>query len=416
MKIVSSNTKKTRCRDFIYTIGEIITSENRSVKILSHVRVGKNRLKGYQYECINCKNVDKISEDNLKNGRGCNVCCTPSKKVLKGYNDLWTTDPEIATILKDKSIGHTISRGIHEKQFFECPNCKHDKTASIHNIIKKGLSCPNCSDGISYPEKFMNNMLDQLNVEFKKEEVFTWSKNIPHTNEKLSGNKRYDFYIPSHNCIVETHGSTHFYEGYGKVGGRKLTEEVENDRLKECLAKENGISNYVTIDCSKSEFAFIKNSILKSKMAELFDLRKVDWNKCHKMAIKSIVNLICKLYNEGEKDTNKISQQLRISQSTVVRYLKYGAEISLCNYNPKDHYKRLKNNVKIVQLSNNNVFIRMWNSMKEAAPYVNIHYAGISKVCNGQQLTAGGFKWMYKEDYEKYIEEQNTYCNEMVLS
>lgn len=55
----------------------------------------------------------------------------------------------------------------------------------------------------SYPEKFIAELLKQLNIQFTKEKIFPWSRNIAHINLKLSGNKRYDFYF-KFNSFEET--------------------------------------------------------------------------------------------------------------------------------------------------------------------------------------------------------------------
>ena len=56
-----------------------------------------------------------------KNGTRCPFCA--GNKVLKGFNDLWTTHPEIANCLVDKDVGYHISYSGHSKQDFICPKC-----------------------------------------------------------------------------------------------------------------------------------------------------------------------------------------------------------------------------------------------------------------------------------------------------
>lgn len=63
-----------------------------------------------------------------------------------------------------------------------------------------------------------------------------------------------------------------------------------------------------------------------------------------------------------------------------------------------------KNNPKarpIVQLTKDSVFIRYWSFIREAAIHTGINEACIKDCCKGRQKTAGGFKWMYREEYEK---------------
>jgi group I intron endonuclease len=64
-----------------------------------------------------------------------------------------------------------------------------------------------------------------------------------------------------------------------------------------------------------------------------------------------------------------------------------------------------KNNPKAhptVQLTQNNVLIKYWDCIQEAADYYGVNEASIRGCCNGKQKTSCGFKWMYKEDYEEW--------------
>jgi len=72
----------------------------------------------------------------------------------------------------------------------------------------------------------------------------------------------------------------------------------------------------------------------------------------------------------------------------------------------KSHFDRVsgvnnKASKTIVQLALDLEFVEEYYSMKEAYRQTNIGHANISEVCNGNRSTAGGFKWMHKEDYEK---------------
>ena len=44
------------------------------------------------------------------------------------------------------------------KRIFTCPECHQKKYDTISNVHNFGFSCPHCSDGISYPEKFVANV------------------------------------------------------------------------------------------------------------------------------------------------------------------------------------------------------------------------------------------------------------------
>ena len=51
---------------------------------------------------------------------------------------------------------------------------------------------------------------------------------------------------------------------------------------------------------------------------------------------------------------------------------------------------------KIIQLTIDDIFIREWNSMHEAARTLSLQVPNIFKACNGERKTCGGFHWKYK--------------------
>jgi hypothetical protein len=147
---------------------------------------------------------------------------------------------------------------------------------------------------------------------------------------------------------------------------------------------------------------FIKNNILNSKLNELFDLSKVDWLKCHEFACKTLVKVASELWNEG-KSAKEISEKLKLSKTTVIKYLKQGVVLQWCYYNPKKEISYSPK--KVVQLTLNGDYLKTWESALEAQNNTTISNAHISKVCNGKRTQTGDYKWMFKTDYDKYIEQ-----------
>lgn len=380
-----------------YEVGQIIDHiSNGRLQIKEQTRIGNNRYKhkGYKYKCLKCSNEDEITENDLNRKRGCNVCA--GKKVLKGFNDLWTVAPWLAELLYDPEDGYKYTIYSSKTSDFKCLTCyrKIENKPISRIYYNKGLSCPSCSDNFSYPEKFVCNMLDQLDIPFLHELssiTFKWCNGF-----------RYDFYLKSSNSIIETHGAQHYFHT-GR--GRGLIEEQENDRAKEELAMSNGIEHYIALDCRNSDLEWIKSQILNSKLCEMFDLKNINWHKCHESSIGTLVKKVCELYNEGKRQ-KEISSLLKIGRNTVRRYLKIGSSLEWCNYETSEEIqKNLRyHSKKVIQLSLENEYIRTFNSTREVGRELNI--LNISKACMGKQKTAGGFKWMYKEDYEKYIEQQ----------
>ena len=389
--------------NYKYNVGDIIIDvKSVKLKILEQIKT-KNNIRSYKYKCLICRNEDIINEYNLiNNHNGCNVCCSPSKKVLKGYNDMWTTNPELAKLLTNPNDGYKYTQNSHNKVDWKCSVCGTIiKNKRISMVYDQGLSCPKCSDGVSYPEKFVFNILQQLNIEFIYQ--------LTRTTFKWCDNCRYDFYFKINNedYIIETHGMGHYQEGFISYGGKTLKEIQENDETKKELALQNGIkeNNYIVIDCRYSTLDWIKEHTIDSELNNIFDLSKIDWLECHEHTCSSLVKKACELWNSGIENTVKIGKLLKLERSTIVRYLKQGKLLDWCNYNPKKvmKYNGQRNNIKVICLNNNKIF----KSLKEASIYYNLKsLTNITNCCRGKQKSAGKdpitkekLHWMYYEDY-----------------
>lgn len=361
----------------------------------------------YLWDCPNCKSEYVMSAlSRVTQKQNCPYC---SGRRVNETNCLWTTHPGIAEKLLDKNIGYSISHGSSIKLLFKCSDCGEiTKPKYLPHVISNGLSCHRCSDGISYPEKFMACVLDQLNQEYSIQKSFNWAIINHHVNKNLIGKKRYDFYLHSKKLIIETHGSQH-YDRPLRVDGRTVEEEKENDELKKILAHKNGIEDYVTVDCSKSEIHLLKQNIINA-LSCYFDLMNIDWEKCHERAIKSFVKDVSDLWNGGMQSTKKISNVLKLSVSTVRKYLKQAKMLNWCDYDPVEAKKVSDESKKksIVQLClDTGDFIEKWDSMTDVYITLNISQTVISRNCNNKQMSAGGYRWMYKEDYDQYIKQTN---------
>lgn len=138
-----------------------------------------------------------------------------------------------------------------------------------------------CSQKISgsYPERLLSSLLTMIGVDYGREMVFPWSEKVERDDGSVS-TKRYDFYVPELNAIIEIHGSQHYDGGFESVGGRTLEEEIRNDKEKAQLAKINGIKHYIVIDANYSNLSYIKESIISNnEFISLFNISEVDWSK-----------------------------------------------------------------------------------------------------------------------------------------
>jgi len=399
-KILNINKNKYRSIHK-YEVDDIIETRISKIKILEKIRLDR---KGYRYECIECGNIDNISEDNIDNNIGCNVCA--GKKVLKGVNDIWTTHPEIAKMLKYSERGHELSYGSGKSEIFICPNnCGYEKEYKISTILK-GFSCPKCGDGLSYPNKFAFNLLEQLNLDF-----------TPEYNPKWIKPKKYDFYFEFDNkkIILEMDGRLgHGYDN--NISNLTAEESQAIDDYKDMKAKENGIE-VIRIDCYKREY--IKNNILNSRLNELFNLSKIDWDIIYKFALSSRVKEACDYWNNGIINAKEIGNIMKLSRGTIIGYLKQGTKFNWCDYDSKTEMTKngkingKNKGIPVIQLSLKGEYIAEFESASEAEKQIGIFHTCIIRCCNDKGKTAGEFVWMTKKDYEnnKYIPYDNININ-----
>ena len=393
---------KVRTSDFRINLSTKFKDEKRNITIINREyrkdKSGCDR-KWYKYRCNKCGNEDwMVENDIITNNSGCNVCCTPPKKVVPEINSIWAKAPWMMRwISEEDAKGYTPQS--NQKIDVTCPYCGKKKKVVIHSIFrKKSIGCT-CGDGFSYPEKLMVNILTQLNIEFKVQYSDKWTKN-----------RKYDFYIPLLNCIIETHGLQH-YEEDRRDRSRTFEEEQENDKVKEQLAKDNGIENYIAIDCRKSELKYISENILKSKLNELFDLSSIDWIQADLYAIKSNkVKEVCDYWNNIKKEyetANDLAIFFGMSKAAIIKYLKKGIKLGWTNYDPKLEMKKGgrvggKSLGKEVKMYKDDIFIGVFESChdldrkSEKLFGVKLDYRGISDAINKNKKYKG-YRFLYSD-------------------
>lgn len=325
-----------RTNNFKIEIGEDFVDEHRHLTILSrrHKEDSNGRLwKEYQYHCHKCNWKDGwIKENHLLKGIGCSCC---SKHTIVPFvNDLYTTNPELIKYFKNIEDTHKTTPCNKKKFLMVCPNCGNEQLYSTDDLMNHGFACKKCGDGISYSEKFMYSLLKQINIEFVTQ--------LTHTTFKWCENYRYDFYIPHLNAIIETDGFQH-YDNNPKSNS-KFTRCLINDPIKEQLAKNNNISHYIHIDCSKSECEYIKKSIIQSGLLKLLELdeTKIDWLECDRFTSKSFIVEVCKYKNQHpELSTKDIGEVFGMARVTIQKYLQKGAILGICIYD-KEFEKKYK--------------------------------------------------------------------------
>lgn len=316
-----------------------------NIEVIGHYENSKTPVK------LKCK-IDgyewfSIPDNSLNGNRGCPVCA--SKTVMKGINDMWTTHPEIASLLADPEEGYIFSAHSNKKTWWKCPNCGEKVYRGISSITaRRGVPCPICGDHYSYPEKFVYNLLKYLNIDF----IFQY-------RPEWIAPKKYDFYIPVFNVIIETNGIQHYKES--DFTSRSLEEEIQNDKYKETMAVNQGL-DIIWLDCRFSGLEYIKQSILNSRINSFISLDNVDWDYIDKSSLRSIVYDTCIKWKNGNYlSATKLSEEIKLHYVTVIGYLKLGNKYGWCHYDPRESYHGFLPQ-KVMQLTKEKELIKIWDS------------------------------------------------------
>jgi len=258
-----------------------------SPKDVSFTSNGINR-KGYWFKCL--EHPEHISEQkrisNFVNENGSIACIQ--------CNTVSITHPYLSLFLVNKEDAYKYSFSSHNELPMKCPRCSHEKKISFNRLTTQGFSCDKCGDGVSFSEKVLFNVFEQLlDKDFQTQlskTTFEWCKDY-----------KYDFYIKKMNGIIcECQGIQHYEETKGNWGS--LEDVQENDRDKENLANKNEIENYILLDCRESNLKWIMNSIMNSKLPKLLNFKKsdIDWKICEEFAYSSMIENACNLWNNGD--------------------------------------------------------------------------------------------------------------------
>ncbi len=396
--------------EFKIEIGQIISNDKMEFAILDReYRPKKDKngwtsnLKFYNYRCLKCGYEGWKNEGDINNGYGCPVCCSNPHTVAEGINDIYSQEPWMIKFFQDPDEAKLYTPQSSKKLYFKCPDCGRikNKAISISKVYKnKSISCI-CNDGTSYPNKFMFNVLDQLNIEFK-----------PEFSPKWIGRKLYDFYIPSKNIIIEMDGGL----GHGKKthskSNKTAKETKADDDYKDLMAEQHGIK-VIRINCDESNIEFIKDNILESELIDYFDFSNIDWLRVEEFALKNRVKVACELKRDNpDLLCKEIGEMMKLGISTINLYLKKGSKIwDWCEYNPKEEWvksaiKTGKTRGKQVEIFKNGISLGIFDSCKElemkseALFGIKLTSSCISQCCNNKLKKHKGFVF-------KYVEKQN---------
>ena len=288
------------------------------------------------FKC-NSDHIFKASPGDVLQGRGCPYCA--GKKVLVGYNDIHTTHPHIGALMANFDDGYKYSAHSGKKIDFKCPDCGYIQAKTISSVTNRGFTCQQCSDKISYPNRFGREVLSQLPINgFKAEWRPEWLK--PYFYDNM-------FKILDKVYVLEMDGAL----GHGNETYKTHIQDVkglERDNIKDELAQQHNVK-VIRVDCKKSEFYYIMNNLLSSELSNLFDLSCINWELCDMNAQKNLVKESCNMYMNDNKSINEIAEILHLSTKTIRDYLKKGENFGWCDYSNYKYKRRRINNTKLME-------------------------------------------------------------------
>lgn len=288
--------------------------------------------------------------------------------------------PELAQQLVNQSEGYRYHIGSAAKLDWICPNCGSIvRSKSVNKVVSRGIPCVVCSDGTSKPEKIVASALTQSGIRFESQKLFEWS-----------GKRRYDFYLPDHNIIIEVNGSQHYGFGFKNISGVSLEKQIAIDNEKRERAIKNGIINYIIIEAMQTSAAHIVPQ-LECSLKKCNVHTTIDISICESDSMQSDVIKAANLWKQGMQ-TGDISHALGKSASAVIRYLKTAAAAGICDYSPiyaqrfsqSRAVEHLKRQVHCVNTG------KTFASLSDACREYNISSASnIIRSCNNPNKHAG---------------------------
>ena len=396
-------------KNYLYNIGDIVNGSLRIMKKSRNIKSGK---KSYIVSSIKYPEAPHYSilEESIVNGQ--RDAYLSGRRIFEG-NSLYSIE-WVRPYLVDTDESKHIAPNSTKKIEFKCPNCNRVKEAKPNNIINQGFSCNFCSSSISYPELFMMAYLEVKGIKYEYQKVF---EDLP--------NRRFDFYLLESNTVIETHGIQH----YDRKSVWFSQAEIQDEEKKLWCEKNNIL--LIEINCSKSNYLYIKKSINNSSLPEVS--YNEDENIQRYIEYLSYYNLeeIIKLYKKTGS-MEKVGKKLGVSKTTVrnmLQKINYKKEREFKDSIVIELYKKYysinkvakelgvstaivmkilenegiertgtkKNTKRVLCITTNTVY----SSASEASKETGINVGSISKACNNKIKYAG--KINEQPLYWKYI-------------
>lgn len=132
---------------------------------------------------------------------------------------------------------------------------------------------------------------------------------------------------------------------------------------------------------------------------------KVKQLKCHRLVAKAFIPNPDNLPEVNHK--NPVSESVCDNRASELEWATHSSNMRwrvMCGNQPKNTFIKKGesvNNKRVVQLDENNVYLQTFPSLRTAMRLTGIHETNISKVCHNKVKTAGGYKFVFEEEYKQ---------------
>lgn len=422
----------------LYEVGQRIKDEKRDLTITQILRI-KDKSNGrkviaYKYECNVCgfdcgKHYNRktnewrddytIVQSSLKNGNGCNCC--KGHIVVPEINSIYAVAPFMMKLGVSEEDAKKHRPQSQNKIIVKCPDCGEKKEIKVQDIFKNNSIGCTCGDGFSRGHKYIHNMLNQLNIDFKGNYIPDWCRYY-NKYKKIDTYGEYDFFIEDMKLIIEVDGGFHRIDN--NMSGQTKEESKYIDDMKDRLAEENG---YRVIRVLYDDIFDFEENILNSEIAVLFNLDDVDWLLCKEYSSNKLTRIICDYWSKKRTNetTTEVAKIFSTNRVTVRRYLKLGTELGWCNYDGDEEFKKVKVksskrsaevNGKMVEVFKDGISLGVFDNChslynkSEELFGVKLHFTKISAVAIGKRKSHKGFTFRYLDNeggYEAMMENYN---------
>lgn len=185
--------------------------------------------------CTLCNNEFYSTPNNLLTNYTCGVCGADFKnnkeENIKKRHNKFVEKLKIANE-NIEVIGDY--EGRWSKLKVRCLIDQHEWYAIPSNLLTNHSGCPMCNS-ISKGEARIKNYLSKANIDFNFQTRF------PDLKGKNNYLLSYDFYLPSHNLLIEYQGQQHERPVDYFGGEEHFKIQIENDEIKRRYAKDNDI-------------------------------------------------------------------------------------------------------------------------------------------------------------------------------